>query len=119
MLFRSQNNYTNYLNEFLNGFNVRLRDIRNEISHVNKVGTAIGSILFFDNGNIIVRSEHNNGEDLIQLFDELFRNSIEFIENMTRFILQNDCAEYGNPKKDMSWNGNVKTSEFVTISQVR
>jgi hypothetical protein len=110
-----RDSYSNYLNGFLSGFNVRLRDIRNEISHMNKVGTSIGSLLYFDNGNVTVRSEHNNGEDLIPLFDELFTNTITFIENMARFIFQNDCAEYGNPNKDQGWDGQVKTSEFVKI----
>lgn len=107
--------YDLFVDTFLNGFNVRLRDIRNEISHVNRVGTAIGSIMFFNKGAVTVRSEHNNGKDLIPLFDELFRNTFNFIEGMNRLILSNDCAEYGFPTKDMNWNNVVKTSEYVQI----
>ena len=107
--------YNTFIDGFLVGFNVRLRDIRNEISHVNRVGTAIGSTLFCEKGNITIRSEHNNGKDLILLFDELFRNTIAFIEGMNKIILNNDCAEYGFPTKDMNWNNVVKTSEYVAV----
>jgi hypothetical protein len=99
-----------------------LDSIRNEVVHLNELGTAIHPQTSYKNNRDQFFTNHSTTQDLVALFKDFLGMVTPIINDISTLLIRNDCEKFGYPTKDIIFqyfDCSIKASHFIVINKSR